>query len=636
MIQMGIRSKLLLIISVIVLVVVWVHTYLQVSMQEAAFHNELEKRNVLMKSQLFGQASTEVRLIKRTTEEGLASYNLFGLIDELRRAVSRTPALTRIVLIDNKALALIDTQEVGGQQGKPFAGLGYDPADVNSGRFEDHEIQRVKEGDAVTAVIFDEQIRVGSAPWGRILFVYSLEALNHSLSVAHEEMRENLRELTHRAFYLAGALIAIAALVIFRLSKTLVSPIVALSRATRQVAQGEFEAIHKIQPGSPDEVGVLNRNFVEMGHKLQASYQELEAYSHSLENMVEERTESLRIKNDALTQAMSDLEASQHQLIQAEKMAALGQLISGIAHEINTPLGAIQASIGNTSKDYQDFIARFQSFIPKASAEAMNVCCGLVKNTRRELVLNTREERKLRRELAMELEAYGVEDPSDMAQALIDMGCRVSDALVQQGLQMPEWNEILVVARSLVDIDRNSEMIQIAVNRAAKVVFALKYFAHQDNSGHLISSDINKGIQTVLVLYQNLLRKGCQVEEHYGALPEVLCYQDALNQVWTNLIHNALYAMQNEGRLEIETRMDGEMILVSITDSGAGIPEDVKPRIFESFFTTKPAGEGSGLGLGICKRIVEKHQGTLSFTSVPGRTTFVVRLPVKPVPFPEE
>jgi signal transduction histidine kinase len=145
----------------------------------------------------------------------------------------------------------------------------------------------------------------------------------------------------------------------------------------------------------------------------------------------------------------------------------------------------------------------------------------------------------------------------------------------------------------------------------------------------MIQSNINEGIKTVLVLYQNQFKQGCEVHLDYGDLPSTLCYPDELNQVWTNLIHNALQAMHNEGELSISTKVQENNILVQFSDNGPGIPDDIQEKVFSSFFTTKPAGEGSGLGLGICKKIVDKHQGDIDFESELGRTTFSVSIPIR-------
>jgi two-component system NtrC family sensor kinase len=184
------------------------------------------------------------------------------------------------------------------------------------------------------------------------------------------------------------------------------------------------------------------------------------------------------------------------------------------------------------------------------------------------------------------------------------------------------------LAHHITGIGRNSTTIKTAIGRASKVVFALKNFTHLGSSDQAKLTDINQGIQTVLVLYQGLLRQGCEVIEYFGVLPEINCYPDELNQVWTNLIHNSLHAMQNKGILTIETKQQANNIIVIISDTGLGIPLNVQPKIYDTFFTTKPAGEGSGLGLGICKRIMDKHQGSIEFTSEPGKTSFIVTLPI--------
>jgi two-component system, NtrC family, sensor kinase len=122
------------------------------------------------------------------------------------------------------------------------------------------------------------------------------------------------------------------------------------------------------------------------------------------------------------------------------------------------------------------------------------------------------------------------------------------------------------------------------------------------------------------------------VKYYEDSLPLVLCYADELNQVWTNLIYNALQAMENQGTLTIDVKQQKDSVQVSITDSGTGISPEVMPRLFERFFTTKPTGKGSGLGLDIVRRIVDKHQGTIKVNSQPGLTTFTVSLPfeIKP------
>lgn len=119
-----------------------------------------------------------------------------------------------------------------------------------------------------------------------------------------------------------------------------------------------------------------------------------------------------------------------------------------------------------------------------------------------------------------------------------------------------------------------------------------------------------------------------KIIKNYGDLPPIWCYPSELNQVWTNLVHNALQAMNNQGTLKFDVFEQDSFAIISITDSGTGIPDDIKPKIFNPFFTTKPAGEGSGLGLDIVKNIVEKHEGKINVESIEGKTTFTVSIPI--------
>ena len=159
-------------------------------------------------------------------------------------------------------------------------------------------------------------------------------------------------------------------------------------------------------------------------------------------------------------------------------------------------------------------------------------------------------------------------------------------------------------------------------------MFALKTYARYEQSGEKTAASLTEGIETILTLYQNQLKQGVEVIKNYAEIPPVMCYPDELNQVWTNLIHNALQAMDYRGTLKIELTEQSGQAKISVTDSGKGIPEEIKGKIFDPFFTTKPAGEGSGLGLDIVKKIVQKHQGKIEVESIPGQTIFHVFLPM--------
>ncbi|WP_293338920.1 response regulator [Microcoleus sp. CAWBG58] len=338
----------------------------------------------------------------------------------------------------------------------------------------------------------------------------------------------------------------------------------------------------------------------------------------------------LKQKNDELTITLEQLQATQEQLVQSEKMAALGQLIAGIAHEINTPLGAIRSSIGNITGFLDNNLDSLPVFFKELSAERQHDFLSLMYSSRQQTYsLSTREKREFKRGVKQQLDAEGIDNADSLASILVNIGLQGNVQEFVPLLKDPDGENIIKTAYDFASIQKSARTIATATERAAKVVFALKNYARYDVHGDKLEVNITDGIETVLTLYQNQLKQGVEIVRNYQAqLPPVLCYPDELNQVWTNLIHNALQAMDNQGTLTIDAWEQDTNFAVKITDSGAGISPEILPKIFEPFFTTKPAGEGSGLGLDIVKKIIKKHQGTIDVESVPGQTAFTVSLPI--------
>jgi signal transduction histidine kinase len=260
--------------------------------------------------------------------------------------------------------------------------------------------------------------------------------------------------------------------------------------------------------------------------------------------------------------------------------------------------------------------------------------------------LTSREERKIKRAFSAELEAQSIARAETIADTLVDMGIYDDITPFIPLFQDEHSTSIMQAAYNIAVQQHNSANIVTAVERAAKIVFAMKSYSRFDYSGEKTEARITEGIEVALTLHHNQLKHGITVIKHYQDVPLIVCYPDELSQVWTNLIHNAIWAMNGQGTLEIAVYPalapsptsprpspigEGERegwVVVQITDSGCGIPLEIKDRIFEPFFTTKPTGEGSGLGLDICRKIIEKHQGTIEVESQPGRTTFKVFLPI--------
>ncbi len=337
----------------------------------------------------------------------------------------------------------------------------------------------------------------------------------------------------------------------------------------------------------------------------------------------------LRQKNQQLIKTLQKLKAAQDELVQSEKMVALGQLVAGVAHELNTPLGAICSSTEYISEfldyDLLELPGFFQSLSPVKRRFFGQLLQG---SQKRSSFLSSRERRQLKRSLQQSLEALEIPDASSFSDELMSIRAVWDVEAILPLLKEPGSLEFLQYMGRLLELRNSGQDITIAAERASKVVFALKTYAHYDHQGDLRQTNMEESLETMLTLYQNKLKHGIEIERSYGRIPSIACYPDELNQVWMNLIHNAIQAMDEQGQLSVATSHGQDWIHVSIADSGCGIPQDIQERMFEPFFTTKPPGEGSGLGLDIVQKIVCKHGGKISVASEPGQTCFTVSLPI--------
>ena len=385
------------------------------------------------------------------------------------------------------------------------------------------------------------------------------------------------------------------------------------------VAVLEFFADEEI---SPDEslLDIVHSVGVQLGKVLERKLSE-EALRKAHEEMHQ--------KNEELQRALQELQATQTQLVQSEKMAVLGQLIASVAHEINSPLGAIRSSIGNISSGLGFILQDYHTFVQTLSVDEQAHFLALLKHALdRGHTLSSREARKARRALRRQLEAYDVAAADTMADALVDMGILGEVQPFLPLFRHAQAVRIVETAYRLSGLHRSADIITLAADRAAKIIFALKNYARYDHSGEKVRADVVEGLETVLTLYHNTLKQGVEVVRDFGAVEPILCYPDELNQVWTNLIHNAIQAMKGEGTLTVGVQQVNGQVLVTVGDNGPGIPEAIRERIFEPFVTTKAAGEGSGLGLDIVWKIIAKHEGTITLETETGQgTTFLVYLP---------
>jgi C4-dicarboxylate-specific signal transduction histidine kinase len=324
---------------------------------------------------------------------------------------------------------------------------------------------------------------------------------------------------------------------------------------------------------------------------------------------------ALAAERDQLSKTLAELQQAQALLIESEKMATLGQIAAGVAHELNNPISAIARSADFLSQDLQALAAAlpngevFREQLEKALAQKP---------------MSSREQREKRAQLAAELGddtraarmiEIGIERRSDFDRLARRLRQTPSDALDT----LERYHQ---VGASLRNIDR-------CARRIAELVRSLRAYARADES-EVVELDVHEGIEDTLLMLSHRLRE-VEVERQYAALPPIRMRAGELNQVWTNLIVNALDAMGNRGRLMIRTELHGpDRIAVHIIDNGPGIPPEHLPRIFDLRFTTRQGRVefGLGLGLSICKNIVRRVGGAIDVESRPGFTDFRVTLPI--------
>ncbi|WP_367898151.1 ATP-binding protein [Leptospira sp. WS58.C1] len=346
-----------------------------------------------------------------------------------------------------------------------------------------------------------------------------------------------------------------------------------------------------------------------------------------------ELTETLEEKVRHRTQ---ELENAQSQLIMSEKMASLGTMVAGIAHEINTPAGVINGSADNLESNMNYIVKNVFEIVRFARNKKLRksfevALLHILRDRKKSQAMESKDKFRIKRELKEEMIEMGVE---------VSLAGEVASFIIE--------NDIMEVRKYILEIlaqgakpgyemlkhasntSRNIKNIKYSIKNIVRIVKALKYYSHLDQSKSFTSADLIEGIENTLVIMNNQLKYGVEVKKNFSTIPKVVCNPDELNQVWTNLIQNANQAIRGQGTIELSAYSSGDTVTIEVQDDGPGIDPSIKDRIWDPFFTTKDQGEGSGLGLGIVKGIVEKHKGKITVESMPGKTVFKVELPLRP------
>ncbi len=329
------------------------------------------------------------------------------------------------------------------------------------------------------------------------------------------------------------------------------------------------------------------------------------------------------------------LRETQAMLQHSERMAQLGTLTAGVAHELNNPASAARRAADQLFEELPRFkqaqsalqqLALTPNQQEKFSAEIQRAEQQAGRPPELDALVRSDQESSLE----SWLETHGVSDSWQLAPALVDLAydaARLEDLAREFGPE--QFGVVIQALNASYLIQRLSIEIGQAAGRISELVRALKGYSYLDQ-GPVQPVDLHQGLEDTLMILRGKINQGISVRREYAEdLPRIQGYGSELNQVWTNLIDNALDAVDGAGEIVLRTRREGDRVVVEVNDNGPGIPEEIQGRVFDQFFTTKDPGKGTGLGLDISYRIVvDKHRGDIRLSSQPGNTRFEVWLPV--------
>jgi signal transduction histidine kinase len=381
---------------------------------------------------------------------------------------------------------------------------------------------------------------------------------------------------------------------------------------TDKVADGDYAVDFRSDGFS--EFTELARNFDTMRDRVRERERELE-------RRVEERTAEL-------AKTIETLERAQASVVQAEKVAALGQLAANIAHELNSPLGAVISGSETAERSIQDALDRISVLVAGGGREPLEQALRMAAACDQE-PLGYRARKNAAAELERALAAEGISEAEELASRLALYGLFIDPKDYARLLAAPSAAAWIELAGDIAAFRRTNGVIKQAAGSAARRIEALGLFSGIRAGGAMREARLKDTVEDALIIYRNQLRGGIDLQLFLPDLDPIECYPENLVHLWSILIKNALHAMNYAGSLRVALAQEGGQQLVSFANDGPPMDEEVRRKLFTPFFTTKRAGEGAGMGLAVAKRIAEQHGGSIEFSSEESETVFTVRLAVR-------
>jgi signal transduction histidine kinase len=533
---LSLRTKTILGIALIEALLLVLLISMTLNYLRSTNYDSLEKR-----------ALTTATLFSTTTKDAILSYDLASL-ESFVNEVLKNPDLSYARVL--------------GPNGEVFAEAG-DTEVLNKVFKQDTTVELVDDG------VFDvaADIQESDVLYGRV-----------EIGLETESITQVIAEAEQRSFFIAGVEMMLVALFSFALGTYLTRQLKVLMSATKDIADGKLDITIPVK--GKDELAAVSTAFNAMIENLKEASErrdlfelKLKELNQTLEDRVEKRTKIIIDKNSKLEQVNQEIKDTQAKLLQSDKMASVGVLAAGVAHEINNPMSFVISNIKTLDDYFQDIQQLILAYNQISDSDLTDVQAQL------EAI------EKLKKDIGLE-------------SILEDLPGLIADTKEGTG-------------------------------RVKDIVKGLKDVSHVDNHDSYTPCNINDCITNTLRVANNELKYHCKVVTDLKNIPDIYCAQNQIKQVFLNLIINASHAIKEKGIIEIRSHATNEHIKVQIKDNGSGISKEQMSKVFDPFYTTKPVGEGTGLGLSISYGIIEEHKGEITVKSQVGKgTIFTILLPL--------